>query len=141
MLEEEVHRNGAFVLLHAHHLPKIRFEEPVLQRLEGDLWRLEVTVVNERAIPTMLAVARRDKLHRPDLATVEGARVVASGLVQDPWLEKVELQKHRPERLMVPGVDGLSSRRLFFLLEGKGDVVVRYDSVKGGRIEREVRLP
>ena len=88
----------------------------------------------------MLAVARRDKLHRPDLATVEGARVVASGLVQDPWLEKVDLQKHRPERLMVPGVDGLSSRRLLFILEGKGDVVVRYDSLKGGRIECTVRL-
>jgi len=140
MLEEEVHRNSAFVLLHAHHLPKIRFGEPDIQRLEGDLWRLQIPVLNERATPTVLAVARRDKIHRPDLATVEGARVVASGLVQDRWLDKVELQRHRPERLMVPGVDGLSSRTLFFLLEGKGEVVVHYDSLKGGRIERTVRL-
>jgi hypothetical protein len=140
MLEEEVHRNSAFVLLHAYHLPKIRFEEPKVERLEGDLWRMEITVVNERAIPTMLAVARREKLHRPDIATVEGARVVASGLVLDEWFDKVDLQKYRPERLMVPGVDGLSSRTLFFLLEGKGDVIVRYDSLKGGRILREVRL-
>ena len=100
----------------------------------------QVPVLNERATPTVLAVARRDKIHRPDLATVEGARVVASGLVQDRWLDKVELQRHRPERLMVPGVDGLSSRTLFFLLEGKGEVVVHYDSLKGGRIERTVRL-
>jgi hypothetical protein len=140
MLEEEVHRNSAFVLLHAHHLPKIRFGEPDIERLEGDLWRLQIPVLNERATPTVLAVARRDKIHRPDLATVEGARVVASGLVQDRWLDKVELQRYRPERLMVPGVDGLSSRTLFFLLEGKGEVVVHYDSLKGGRIEREVRL-
>jgi hypothetical protein len=140
MLEEDTHRNSAFVLLHAHHLPKIRFGEPEIERLEGDLWQLQIPVLNERATPTMLAVARRDKLHRPDLATVEGARVVASGLVHDRWLDKVELQKHRPERLMVPGVGGLSSRTLFFLLEGKGDVVIRYDSLKGGRIEREVRL-
>ena len=140
MLEEEVHRNSAFVLLHAHHLPKIRFGEPEIEELEGDLWRLQIPVLNERATPTVLAVARRDKLHRPDLATVEGARVVASGLVQDPWLDKVDLQKHRPERLMVPGIDGLSSQTLFFLLEGKGDVVIHYDSLKGGRIEREVRL-
>ena len=140
MLEEEVHRNSAFVLLHAHHLPKIRFGEPEIERLGGDLWRIQIPVLNERATPTMLAVARREKLHRPDVATVEGARVVASGLVVDQWLEKVDLQKHRPERLMVPGVSGLSSRTLFFLLEGKGDVVVRYDSLKGGRIEREVRL-
>lgn len=140
MLEEEVHRNSAFVLLHAYHLPKIRFGDPEIERLEGDLWRLQIPVLNERATPTVLAVARRDKVHRPDLATVEGARVVASGLVQDRWLDKVELQKHRPERLMVPGIDGLSSQTLFFLIEGKGDVVIRYDSLKGGRIEREVRL-
>lgn len=140
MLEEEVHRNSAFVLLHAHHLPKIRFGEPEIERLEGDLWRLQIPVLNERATPTMLAVARREKLHRPDVATVDGARVVASGLVLDQWLDKVDLQKHRPERLMVPGVNGLSSRTLFFLLEGKGDVVVRYHSLKGGQIEREVRL-
>ena len=140
MLEEEVHRNSAFVLLHAYHLPKIRFGEPEIERLEGDLWRLQIPVLNERATPTVLAVARRDKLHRPDLATVEGARVLASGLVQNQWLDKVEIQKHRPERLMVPGIDGLSSETLFFLLEGKGDVVIHYDSLKGGRIEREVRL-
>ncbi len=140
MLEEEVHRNSAFVLLHAYHLPKIRFGEPEIERLEGDLWRLQIPVLNERATPTVLAVARRDKLHRPDLATVEGARVLASGLVQNQWLDKVEIQKHRPERLMVPGIDGLSSETLFFLLEGKGDVVIHYDSLKGGRIEREVSL-
>ena len=65
---------------------------------------------------------------------------MASGLVQNQWLDKVEIQKHRPERLMVPGIDGLSSETLFFLLEGKGDVVIHYDSLKGGRIEREVSL-
>ncbi len=140
MLEEEIHRNGSFVLLHAYHLPKIRFGEATTKRLEKDLWRLEIPVVNERAIPTMLAVARREKLHREDLATLEGAKVVASGLVEDPWLDHVELQKHRPERLLVPGVDGLSSRTLFFLLEGQGEVTVRYDSVKAGAIETRVRL-
>ena len=140
MLAEEVHRNSAFVLFHARDLPKLRFGEVETERLDKGLWRLEVPVVNERAIPSMLAVARREKLHRPDIATVEGARVVASGLVNDTWLDKVELQKYRPERLMVPGVDGLSARTLFFLLEGEGEVTVRYDRLKGGRIERQVRL-
>jgi hypothetical protein len=140
LMEEEVHRNGAFVLLHAHHLPKIRLGEAKLKEIEKNLWRLEIPVFNERAIPTMLAVARRDKLHRPDIATVEGARVVASGLTVDTWLDKVELQKHRPQRLMVPGIDGYSSRTLFFLLEGKGEVVVRYDSLKGGKVEQKINL-
>lgn len=140
MLEEETHRNSAFVLYHAYQLPKLRFGEPRIDRLEQDLYRLEIPVINERAIPSMLAMAREAKLHRPDVATVEGARVVASGLVEDRWHDQVALQKHRPERLMVPGVDGFSSRTLMFLLAGRGEVVVRYDSLKAGKLSREVRL-
>lgn len=146
MLEEEIHRNSMFVLLHAHHMPLLRFGEASVEALGGDLWRVEIPVVNERAIPSMLAEARRGKLHRPDIATVEGAagrnvRVVSSGLVEDRWLGKVDLQKHRPERLMVPGVDGYAARRLFFLVEGSaGEITVRYDSLKAGAMETSVRL-
>lgn len=140
MLAEEVHRNAAFVLLHAHHLPKLAFGETKLKAVGRDLWRLEITVVNERAIPSVTAWARQSKIHRLDVATVEGARVVASGLVNDTYLDDVEIQKHRPERLMVPGVGGVSSRTLFFLLEGQGEVTVRYDSLKGGKLSKKVTL-
>lgn len=140
MLEQEIHRNNAFVLYHARQLPKLSLGEPTVERLEGNLWRLEVPVVNDAGIPTVTALARQNRLHRPDLATVSGATVVASGVVDDPWLDKVTLQEHRPERLLVPSVDGYSSRRLFFLLEGSGEVTLTYDSLKGGTIERAVRL-
>jgi hypothetical protein len=140
MLEEEIHRNNAFVLFHAHHLPKIGFGEPKVERLEGDLWRVEVPVVNERGIPTVTALAAKNKLHRPDVATVAGAEVVSSGLVQNSWLDRVEVQEHRPERLMVPGVDPFSTRTLFFLLKGSGEITVTYDSLKGGTIETTFRL-
>jgi hypothetical protein len=147
LLEQEVHRNNAFVLFHARQLPKLSFGEPAIERLgppHGGLWRLELPVLNDAGIPTVTAMARQNKLHREDVATVAGARVVASGVVDDPWLDKVSLQEHRPERLMVPGVDGYSTRRLFFLLEGPtgsgGEVTVTYDSLKGGKIERTVRL-
>ena len=140
LLEEETHRNNAFVLFHAHHLPRLRFEAPVVKKVADRLWRLEVPVLNERGIPTVTARAEQNKLHRPDVATVEGARVVASGLVEDPWLDQVTLQAHRPERLMVPGVDGLSTRILFFLVEGSGEVTVRYDSLKGGKLAVKVPL-
>ncbi|RMH16360.1 MAG: peptidase M14 [Acidobacteria bacterium] len=140
MIEEETHRNAAFVLFHAHHLPKLVFGRPEVRRAGRDLWRLEIPVMNERAIPSVTAWARQNKIHRLDVATVRGARVLASGLVEDRFLDRVELQEHRPERLMVPGVMGLSSRRLFFLLAGKGEVEVTYDSVKGGTIRTTVRL-
>ena len=98
------------------------------------------TLLNQRAIPSVTAWANQSKIHRQDVATVDGARVVASGLVNDRYLDQIEIQEHRPERLMVPGVDGMSSRTLFFLLEGKGEVTVRYDSLKGGKLSRKVML-
>jgi Zinc carboxypeptidase len=140
MLEEEVHRNAAFVLFHASHLPELSIGEPTVAPMGKDLWRLTVPVVNSRAIPTMTAYARNNKVERPDIATVEGARVVASGLVDDPWLNQVEVQEHRPERLEVPGVKGLSTRLLMFVVAGQGEVTVVYDSLKGGKLTRKVRL-
>jgi hypothetical protein len=139
-LEDETHRNSAFVLFHAYHLPKLSIGSPTVKKVGDRLWRLEVPVLNERAIPSMTAVAVSGKLHRQDLATISGVKVIASGLVDDPYLDKVALQEHRPERLMVPGVDGLSTRILFFLVQGDGEVTVNYDSVKGGRLSRTIAL-
>ena len=140
MLEEDCHRNALFVLYHARQLPKIRFDDPTVEKVDGDLYRVHVPVVNERSIPTVTAIARKNKLHRLDLATVEGAKVVASGIVRDLYFNKVDLQKHRPERLMVPSVEGLSTRTLFFLVEGKGNITVAYDSVKAGKITQDIEL-
>ena len=140
MLEEEMHRNSAFVLFHAHQLPRLSFGEPVVRKAGPRLWRLEVPVLNDRAIPSITARALQNKLHRQDIATVAGGKVVASGLIDDPWLGKITLQEHRPERLMVPGVDGGSTRRLFFLVEGEGEVTVKYDSLKGGKLEKKIAL-
>lgn len=140
LLEEEMHRNSAFVLFHAHQLPRLQFGEPKVKKAGPKLWRLEVPILNDRAIPSMTARAVQNRLHRQDVATVSGGRVVASGLVDDPWLDKVQLQEHRPERLMVPGVDGFSTRTLFFLVEGDGEVTVRYDSLKGGKLEKKISL-
>lgn len=140
-LEDETHRNNAFVLFHAHHMPRIAFGETVVKKVGDGLFRLEVPVINDRGIPTITARAAQDKLHRPDVATVAGGKVVASGLVDNAYLNRVQLQEHRPERLMVPGVDGMSTRILFFLVEAAGgEVTVQYDSLKGGRISKKVAL-
>jgi hypothetical protein len=140
MLEEDCHRNASFVLFHAHHLPRLTFAEPEVKALGKGLFEVRLAITNDRAIPSMSELAKRLNLHRPDLVTVEGARVIVSGLVEDPLLDKVEIQNHRPERLEVAGVPGLSTRVLYLLLEGKGPATVIYDSLKGGRHTKAVEL-
>lgn len=140
LMEDETHRSNAFILLNAHHLPKLSFGDASVKKVGDRLWRVQVPVLNERAIPSMTATAVNGKLHRKDVATVTGAKVISSGLVDDPYLDKVEIQENRPERLMVPGVDGFSTRLLFFLLQGDGEVTVSYDSLKGGKLSKKVTL-
>lgn len=140
-LEEDCHRNLSFVMLHARHLPKLEFLEPRVEKLDRDLYEVIVPIRNDRAIPSVMARARRDKLHRVDIASVEGGEVVASGLVQNKYMDQINRQEHRPERLMVPGVDGFSVRELYFLVRTKEkEITVRYDSLKGGQHQTAVRL-
>jgi len=139
-LEDETHRNNAFALLNAYHLPRLSIGEPVVRKAADGLWKVEVPVLNDRAIPSMMARAVQSRLHRQDVATVTGAKVISSGLVNDPYLDKVQIQEHRPDRLMVPGVDGLSTRILFFLVQGDGDITVNYDSLKGGKVAKKIAL-
>jgi hypothetical protein len=141
LLEEECHRNASFVLFNAHHLPKLSVQEPKVVKEAPGLYRIHVPVLNERAIPSMLEIARQLKLHRADVASVEGAKVIASGIVTDEYMNKVDLQNDRPERLMVYGVPGFGTRTLMFLIEGKGEVTFTYDSLKAGKLNRRIPLP
>ena len=138
--EEECHRNASFVLFHAHHLPRLQLQEPTVVSAGPNLWRVQIPVLNDRALPSMAEIARVLKLHRPDMATVEGAKVVASGVVRDAYLNQVDYQTNRPERLMVNGIPALGTTTLMFLLEGSGEVTMTYDSVKAGKFSRKITL-
>ncbi|HBP21071.1 MAG TPA: peptidase M14 [Planctomycetes bacterium] len=140
LLESECHRNAAFVLYHARQLPKLKLVGTKVRAQGQGLWRVDVTLQNERAIPSVSAVARQNKIHRLDLATLSGAKVIASGVVSDVLRDEVQLQRHRPERLEVPGVPSKRQRTLMFLVAGEGKLRFRYDSLKAGRIEAEVEL-
>jgi len=139
-LEDETHRNNAFVLFNAYHLPHLSIGDAVVKKMGDRLWKIEVPVLNDRGIPSMTAVAVNNKLHRKDVATITGGKVISSGIVNDQYLDKIEVQTHRPDRLMVPGVDGVSTRILFFLVQGDGDVTVTYDSLKGGKLSKKIAL-
>ncbi len=55
----------------------------VVKKMGDHLWKVEVPVLNDRAIPSMTAMALNNKLHRKDLATITGGKVLSSGIVND----------------------------------------------------------
>lgn len=140
---EEYHRNAMYVLFHGYHLPKLSVQQPTVTKLKDGLYRLHIPVLNERMIPSLSGVVAQNKIHRQDLATLTGAKVVASGIVEDPYLNKVQLQANRPERLFVNGgIDGASTKTLMFLIEANpGKVTFTYDGIKSGIVTQEILLP
>ncbi|MBR7799934.1 M14 family metallopeptidase [Undibacterium fentianense] len=141
MLEEETHRNAAFVLFNAMNVPKLRFLDASIKKLGSRVWQIEVPLINERAIPSIPSIVIANKLHRLDLATIQGAKVLSSGIVRNTYNGQIDLQTHRPERLMVSGVPGFGNTTLYFLIESDGgELTVHYDSVKGGKLSKQIVL-
>ena len=139
-LEEDCHRNAAFVMMHAYHLPFLEVAEVTSEKLEGNLHEVFVTIRNKRAMHSRSHKARKEKLTRVDLATLTGAKVLVSGVVTDRYTRKITLQEHRPERLLIDGVDGLGTQTLYFLVEGRGKLAFAYDSEAGGVLSAEISL-
>jgi len=139
-LEEDCHRNAAFVLMHAYHLPFLEIMDVETEKLGGNLFEVMVTIRNKRAMHSRSHKAREEKLTRPDLATLEGGKVLTSGIVTNRFTKEMRLQEHRPERLLVDGVDGRGTTTLYYLVEGKGKLGFAYDSEAGGVLSTEIQL-
>lgn len=141
MLEEETHRNAAFVLFNAMNVPKLSFLDANVKKVGNRTWQIEVPIINERAIPSIPSIVIANKLHRLDLATINGGKVLSSGIVRNQFNDQIDLQSHRPERLMVSGVPGFGNAILYFLVETEADhVTVNYDSIKGGKLSKTIHL-
>ncbi|MCS6968026.1 MAG: M14 family metallopeptidase [Cytophagales bacterium] len=106
MLEEEGHRNMAFTLLHAYHLPKLEITEIKSKRLPGGLTEVTATVINTRAIPTHSAHDLKYKIERPDYITLKNAQVISGMIVEDEDLNITREQKYNPQTIEVPNIPG-----------------------------------
>ena len=142
MLEEELHRNMMFTLMHADALPQLAWGETTTQKLGGGVTRVVVAIRNERQIPSRSQQEVRNRITRPDVAMLTGpsVKVLSSGLVVDRFRQVVEASSVRPERIFVESVPGLSTVYVAFLVSGSGVVELVYDSAKGGKLSRKIRL-
>jgi hypothetical protein len=141
MLPDLVHRNAMAVIFSAKHVPDVSLDVTEVKKIGKDLYRVRTRLANDHAIPTMSYQAQKAKLYPKDMLKVSGAgaKVVAGGIVTDPYNDRVAYKKDRPELqfLVVPGFGKVEYQ---FLVEGKGEVTVRYESRHGGSLEKKVKL-
>ncbi len=146
MLEEECHRNFAFTMFHADHMPLLAFERVETARAGDGLWTVTVQVRNDRLIPSRTAIQAQRRIGTNDLLTCEplaGGRVAASGSM-NTWRDtRIDPVPFEPARVQLPaGVPGRGSVIHRFYVEGKpGETVrIRYTGERAKDIETTITL-
>jgi hypothetical protein len=154
MLEEEGHRNMAFTLLHAYHMPKIEIAEIKSKKLPGGLTEVTATIINTRAMPTHSSHDVRYKIERPDYITLKNAQVISGMIVDDADLNLTREQKFNPQTIEVPNIPGTLTGtggggggggfgggnyavKVRWIVRGSADkYTVEVDSMKGGVVSK-----
>lgn len=142
-LAETCHRNAAFCLYHADQLARLEVEKAEVQKVNDDLFQVDVTVANSRVTPSMTAVAAQNKLHRADLFKVAGFKVelVAAGQIIDRFRGLTRKVKVRDNAFWVEGgMPGFGRLDFRLLVKGAGKVELVYDSLKGGTKRKAIVL-
>jgi len=139
MIKDLVHRNAMAVLFSAKNVPEVSLEVTEVKAIGANLFRVRTRLANPKAMPTMSYLAQKNNLYPKDMLKVSGAKVVAGGLLVDPYRDQVVYKKYRPELqfLVVPGFGKVEHQ---FLIEGKGEVTLRYESRHGGKLAKTVKL-
>jgi hypothetical protein len=143
LLEEELHRNMAFTLYHAGTMPLLRINEVSVEPLGGDLFKVWVTVENQRLIPTRTAQDVERHISPPDIVSIRGdsIKALSGGQVTDRFFKRADAVESRPERVELDTIGGMDAVRVQFIVQGTGNYTITVDSAKGGLLQKIGSLP
>lgn len=141
MLPDLVHRNAAAVMFSCDQTPEIKMEVTEKTAVGKDLYRVRVRLHNSKAIPSLTYHAVQKGIHRQDILKVSGKnlRVVSGGKLIDPYFGKVQYKEHKPE-LQLLQVPGFGKVEFQFIVSGKGEMNLEYNSLKAGTKQLAVAL-
>ena len=141
MLEDMCHRNMAFTLFHAYHLPVLKINSQEVKNLPGGLKQIDVAIYNGRVLPTRSAHEVLNKITRPDIVSISGNNlsVIGGFIVKDYFLNISEEQKFHPENLQVDMIDGMSEIRVRWIVSGNSPFQLTVDSNKGGLLRNTIQ--
>ncbi len=136
LLESDAHRNMAFCIYHAYHMPKLQVEEITEKSLGGGLTEVTVVITNKRMMPTHSSQDLKYKIERPDYISIEGAKVVAGMVVENRDMGVMKEQKVNPQVLEVDNIPGLGSVTVRWIISSGKNYTIKVNSAKGGVVSR-----
>jgi len=147
MLEEECHRNFAFTMFHADHLPRLKFDRVDAKAMGAGVWQVRAEIENTRLLPTRSALQAEERIGRNDLMHClppAGGAVVAGGVLEEWDDHQMREARDEPGRIQLEEGVGSRGRVIFrFVVTGSegGTARLRYEAERARNIEAEVDLP
>jgi len=141
MLQDLVHRNAAVVMFSAEQTPEVKMEVFEKTRIGKDLFRVRVRLSNDKAMPTITYHSVREKVYPMDMLTVSGssATVVSGGKITNRYTDQVSYKEDKPE-VQFCQVPGFGMIEYQFLVSGKGQIKIHFESRKAGKVEQTIDL-
>ena len=141
MLQDLVHRNASAVIFSAEQTPEVEMEVFEKKKTDKNLTRVRIRLVNDKAMPSMSYHSAQKKAYPKDILKLsgEGIKVISGGQLTDNYRDKVNYKEYKPE-VQFCQVPGFGKVDYQFLVSGKGNLVIEYESRKAGKIKKQVKL-
>jgi len=142
LIEDMCHRNMAFTLFHAYHLPLIKIDSVWVQKRSAGITQIDAIIQNDRILPTRSAHEVINNINPPDMVSLRGKniKVVAGFVVENPLMNQAKEQKYQPEKLRVDTINGMSRVQVRWIVSGSSKFKVQVKSSRGGIKEVEHKL-
>ena len=144
MIQEMLHRNAMFAFFHADEMPLLEFEEPRVEQIAGNTYRVTAEIRNRRAIPSRIEAAEINNVGDPDYFRISGNNVTvqAGGFTSGQLGDEMDPVDRNPQEIMVTqGVQAHSGVQVTWIVSGSGQATIEYSSMKGGTHRTTVNLP
>lgn len=140
LLESDAHRNMAFTLFHAYHLPDLGISDVQTRNLGNGVREITATITNNRVIPTHASHDLMNDITPPNMVSIEGLDVQAGMIVDDKDFDITTEQTRNPETLIVDNIPGMGHVMVRWIVRGNSDFTITVDSDKGGILSEEFSL-
>lgn len=140
LLESDAHRNMAFTLFHAHHLPELGIGSVDVKSLGRGLHQITATITNDRVMPTHASHDLNNKITPPNIVSIDGVDVQVGMIVDDADFGFTTEQKTNPHALRVHNIPGMSHVTLRWIVRGSSNFTIRVESQKGGTVSGEYSM-
>ncbi|MFU8813594.1 MAG: M14 family metallopeptidase [Balneolaceae bacterium] len=134
LLESDAHRNMAFTVFHAYHLPELGIGQVETRDLGGGLREITATITNDRVMPTHASHDLINRITPPNIVSVEGVDVQVGMIVDDPDFGVTTEQKTNPAALRVDNFPGMGDVVVRWIVRGNNRFTIRVESQKGGTV-------